>query len=424
MDPLFPSFFLGGYECSTHRRRDGRRLDLIASTRHDELARRDYERLRTVGVRAARDGVRWTRVESTPGRYDWSSVVPMLRAAGQTGVRVVWDLLHFGWPDHVDVFAADFPERFGRYAREFARVLTSESGEVPFVAPVNEISFLSFAGGEEGFFNPFERKRGDEMKAQLVRASIAAADAVREVDARARLVHTDPIINIIADATRPQDRLPAELYRQSMFAAWDMIAGRQKPELGGKPEYLDVVGANYYIHNQWIHNGRTLVPSNPRHLLLRYMLREVFERYRRPVFIAETGIEAAARPNWLRYVGREARAALALGVRLEGICLYPIVDHPGWEDDRHCPNGLWGYPDAAGDRPIDEPYARELAAQSALFDRIFASSDPPSEASRLVAEGGAVDSFDEHEKDTLDAAAREMEEMTDRSRDTEKSAGR
>jgi hypothetical protein len=260
------------------------------------------------------------------------------------------------------------------------------------------------------------------MKAQLVRAALAACAAVRDVDPRARLVHTDPIINIAADATRPQDRLPAELYRQAMFAAWDMLSGRQRSDLGGAPEYLDVIGTNYYIHNQWIHNGRTLVPSNPRHLLLRYMLREVYERYGRPIFIAETGIEADARPNWLRYVGREVRGALALGVPVEGICLYPIVDHPGWEDDRHCPNGLWGYPDAAGVRPLDQPYARELAVQSALFERIVASDDPGLEAARMVAEGGAVDSFDKHERDTLDEAAREMQEVTDRSRDSEKVA--
>jgi hypothetical protein len=35
---FFPSFFLGGFECSTHRNIAGRRLDLIAGTRHDLLA--------------------------------------------------------------------------------------------------------------------------------------------------------------------------------------------------------------------------------------------------------------------------------------------------------------------------------------------------------------------------------------------------
>jgi hypothetical protein len=44
---LFHSFFIGEFECSTHRTRDGRRLDLIAATLHDRWAFEDYARLRT-----------------------------------------------------------------------------------------------------------------------------------------------------------------------------------------------------------------------------------------------------------------------------------------------------------------------------------------------------------------------------------------
>ncbi len=73
---LFRSFFLGGFECSTHQRADGRRLDLIAATRHDALAGQDYRQLAGHGFRAARDGVRWHLVEAAaPGRYEWSSVL-------------------------------------------------------------------------------------------------------------------------------------------------------------------------------------------------------------------------------------------------------------------------------------------------------------------------------------------------------------
>ena len=70
-------------------------------------------------------------------------------------------------------------------------------------------------------------------------------------------------------------------------------------------------------------------PSHPLHRPVREMLHEVYDRYRRPVFIAETGIEGDARPSWLRYIGQEARAAAAAGVELEGLCLYPIIDYPG-----------------------------------------------------------------------------------------------
>jgi hypothetical protein len=37
---------------------------------------------------------------------------------------------------------------------------------------------------------------------------------------------------------------------------------------------------------------------------------------------------------------REVKIARSLGVPIQGVCLYPILDHPGWDDDRYCPNGL------------------------------------------------------------------------------------
>ena len=114
---LFGSFFLGGFECSTHRRRDHRRVDVIAATRHDERADSDYRQLAEMGIRGARDGVRWHLVEAgAPGAYDWRPVLPLLRAAHETGVRVAWDLCHYGWPDGLDYFSSAFVERFARYS--------------------------------------------------------------------------------------------------------------------------------------------------------------------------------------------------------------------------------------------------------------------------------------------------------------------
>ncbi len=386
-ESIFKSFWMGGFECSTHRlprrkslgRFAGLRLDLTASTRHDEFALQDYARLQEVGIRTARDGVRWHLIENASYRYDFSSLVPMLRAARRTETQVIWDLLHYGWPDGLNIWGAAFVDRFARFARAVAGVILEETGGPIYVTPVNEISFVSWGGGDAGFLNPFAKRRGPELKSQLVRAAIAAIEAVREVDPGARICHAEPIIHIAVDPDYPEEAGAAEAYRQAQFEAWDMIAGRRCPELGGRPEYLDVVGVNYYSNNQWIHQDPhmppsrrrkdvLLPPSHPLHRPIREMLHEVYDRYRRPIFIAETGIEGDARPTWLRYIGQEARAASASGVPLEGLCLYPIIDYPGWGDDRHCYSGLWGYADDEGDREIYEPLARELAHQQQLWE--------------------------------------------------------
>jgi hypothetical protein len=77
------------------------------------------------------------------------------------------------------------------------------------------------------------------------------------------------------------------------------------------------------------------------------------------------------------YVCREVRAALRLGVPVEGICLYPVLDYPGWDDDRHCAVGLWGFPDARGERPVHRPLAEVLAVWGPLLARERAASPAP-----------------------------------------------
>ena len=46
----FQSFFMAGFECSSHRRADGRRLDLLASTGHDRWAAEDYGAVAAQGL--------------------------------------------------------------------------------------------------------------------------------------------------------------------------------------------------------------------------------------------------------------------------------------------------------------------------------------------------------------------------------------
>lgn len=363
---LFRSFMQGGFESSTHRRGDGRRLDVIAAIGHDRHAVADYRALAGHGIRTVRDALRWHRIETAPGRYDWSSVLPMLGAARATGTEVLWDLLHYGWPDDLDIWRPAFVDRFARFCAAAARLVREETGAIPFYAPVNEISFFAWGGGDAAYLNPFARGRGHELKVQLARASIAAMDAIWAVEPRARFVHADPVINVITHPGRPDEYFAAEGHRQAQFQGWDMIAGLAWPQLGGTPKHLDIVGVNYYFNNQWIHGSGPIDLGHPLYKPFRAMLAETYARYGRPIFVAETGIEGDRRPSWLAGIGIEVQAARRAGVPVEGICLYPVADHPGWDDDRPCANGLLGQGIGPEGRAVYAPLAAEIARQNAI----------------------------------------------------------
>jgi hypothetical protein len=376
---LNKTFWIAGFECSCHRRSDGRRLDLLAATRHDQFALSDYARLRQVGIGTARDGVRWHLVERSPGRYEFGSLLPMVRAARKTGIQVIWDLCHYGWPEGLDIFGPEFVDRFAEYARAVARVIVAETDEPAAYCPVNEISFWSWAGGDVAYLNPFATNRGFELKVQLVRASLAAVDAIWSVDSRARILHAEPAIHIVRNPARGA-RKDTEGHRLAQFQAFDMLAGQLWPQLGGDERYLDVVGVNYYPNNQWVLDGPGIGRDDPRYRPFRQILAEVWERYERPVIVSETGAQGRDRATWLSYVAEEVRAARSAGVPVEGICLYPILDYPGWDDDRHCETGLWGLATPEGRRETCLPLAQELERQARLMRQMPSNKDQSPDA--------------------------------------------
>lgn len=364
--PLFRSFFMGGFECASHRRRDGVRLDLIRATGHDRHALSDYRACARLGLLSLRDGLRWHRIEVRPGVYDWSSWLPMAEAAEQAGVEIIWDLLHYGAPDFHDQAQESFADALAAFAAEFVRVHRAVTGRAPLACPINEISFAAWAA-DHGYFGPKGVAPPGRFKQLLARAAIVAAEAMLAADPACRLVWAEPLVHVAPrDGGRAEMRR-AEAYRLTQFETYDMLTGRLAPELGGRPELVEAVGLNFYPHNQWFHDGPTIPLGHHAYRPLADMLAEVAERYGRPVFIAETMAEGSARPAWLHYVCNELRAAMERGVEVGGLCLYPVTAYPGWDDSRHADTGLFSVPFADGLRTVYQPLAEELARQRALF---------------------------------------------------------
>ena len=367
----FDSFFQAGFECSSHRRRDGVRLDLIRATGHDRHVLGDYSLCKQLGFSTIRDGARWHLIETAPGRYDWSSWLPALEAAEEAGVQIIWDLFHYGSPDHLDPGSDDFPSRFTDFAMAAVELQQSVSKRPPILCPLNEINFMSWAV-EVGYFPSAAPKAKGWLKRQLVRTGIAAARAVRERWPEATILWAEPLVHVAPpDRRRPTVRR-AEQYRLGQFESYDWITGRAEPELGGDPSLVDVVGLNFYPHNQWYHRGPTIPMGHHEYSSLAQMLLEVAERYGKPIFLSETGAEGSGKSSWLHYVCNEVRDAMTQGTDIRGICWYPITAYPGWDNSRHAEAGLLASITSDGTRHVDQRLLEEFEVQRALFDSLDA----------------------------------------------------
>jgi hypothetical protein len=348
---VFSSFFLAGFEGSTGYNRHGDWFDQVVATGHDRTVAQDYRDLADLGIRAARETIRWPLVDLGGGRYDFSSVDPFVRAARESGVEVIWDLFHYGYPRDLDLLGDEFPRRFADYCQAVARYIGLRTEGTCWFTPVNEPSFTAFAGGEAGLFAPHLTGRGWDLKVALCRAAIAGIDALRSEVPACRIVNVDPLCRVTTHPDRPQEADEARFFNEHLvFQAWDILAGRLLPELGGSAAHLDIVGINYYWTNQWewrippLPDGRIppLADDDPRRVPLADLVRSVWERYGHDLIISETAHVGDARGPWLREVASEARAMLLADVPLHAVCLYPILGMPEWHaPDVWTPMGLW-----------------------------------------------------------------------------------
>jgi len=376
---LFDSFWQGGFEGADHINGHGAALDMNSLTLHNRFCDADYARLETFGIRTIRESVGW-RLADRGETFDFTHIEQRVAAAQRHNLQIIWTLFHYGWPAGLDILSERFVTRFAEFCAacaEFFLARAPADGPVRFYTPINEISFLSFAAAESDLIHGRDerlRDRGYDIKKNLVRAALAGCDAIRRVDPQARFLHTDPLIHIEPEHDAPELVEETRRVHDYQYQALDMLAGRMEPQLGGGEHYLDIIGVNYYHSGQWEHpSRRTLLwhLGDPRRRPLHDLLRESHTRYRRPLLIAETSHVGSGRGRWIVEVGAEIGRAQQQGTPVAGVCLYPIIDRPDWQNlDHWHHSGLWDVEPSAGadlQRRLCVDYATQLfAAQNHL----------------------------------------------------------
>jgi beta-glucosidase/6-phospho-beta-glucosidase/beta-galactosidase len=365
---IFPTFFISGFECSSFLWKDGKRRNLVEETQHRTHAHEDYQLLRNLGIAVAREGIPWPLVDRD-GKYDFSVIDPMIEGMNAAQILPIWDLCHYGYPDELDPFSENFTKRFADYCRAAAEYVIPRVRGPHCFTPINEITFFSFCGGEWGWVAPYKNSRKDryQFRLALCKAAIAAVNAIRSVDPAARMIHIDPLVQVVAPRDRPDQEAAARHETEvDTFMAWDVLFGKEHPELGGSPDILDIVGANNYSFGQMEYREsgphKALDPGDDRIKSLCELLSSVWERYHRPMIIGETSGMGYGRAPWLKDVMEESLAAVQQGIDLHGICLFPAVDMPDWHTGKWLHNGICNLEEDGGilRRVPHPPYVEEL----------------------------------------------------------------
>ena len=378
----FTSFWMGGFECTDQLNAFGNRVDFLNVTGHLRHLESDYQMLQHFNISTVREGIRWSFVEKRPYEYDFSVVGEMIRCGKSHNIQQLWDICHFGYPDDLTPLHPMFARRFAAVCRAFVHFYRSiDPDGTLIVTPINEVSFISWLGGDACGTVPYCNRQGWEVKYALMRAYIEGVAAMREIDPGIKILTTEPLVNVVPALNASIEQINSARTRHDFqYQATDILIGAQCAELGGKPEYLDFVGVNFYYDNQWQNEPWHMLswknePADARWVPLQFLLREVYRRYQKPLVLSETSHPREDRPQWMHMIATETATLIEQGVPLYGVCLYPIIDRPDWDHLLPWHNaGLWDVvPDETGklNRNLHQPYANALLHGQSLVESAF-----------------------------------------------------
>ena len=268
-------------------------------------------------------------------------------------------------PNGVDLFAPGLRRAFRRLCKGGGAGHQGRNRHRPVLHAGQRDQLLRVGGaGDVAYLNPFPAR---PAAARSRRSSSAAPSPRSRRSATcppdARFAVAEPLINILPQSESAEHRRAAADYMDAQFEAVDFLAGKRRPDLGGGPQYLDLVGINYYFNNQWVDHGphglhgrsdlwpaTRPAPAGPRPRRAAAVHRRDRDRGRRP----------RARGSTMSPTRSPRRSPT--GCPVAGLCLYPILSHVGWDNDRECPNGMVEAFGGGRPRTVYAPLADETRA--------------------------------------------------------------
>jgi len=333
----------------------GRTLDEYELTNHYGKWRDDLDYMASLGVKAARYGIPWHRIQPARDQWDFSFADQTLNYLLEHGIEPIVDLVHYGLPLWIEnaFLNPDFPKLMAEYS---ARVAERFKGRIHAYTPLNEPRITAWYSGKLGWWPPFQRGWRGFVKVMLgvARGIIESTQALKEVD--------PDILPVHVDATdlyeSPDQALQPEVHRRQeiVFLALDLVSGKVNEDHslwqwllknGAQEEQLNwflenaidlsIIGINLYpmfsrkVMSNSGYGLRTRMPYSPNDIVYR-LGKMYFERYRVPIFISETASEGSIkrRKEWLDNSVLEVKKLREDGVPLVGYTWWPMFALVTW----------------------------------------------------------------------------------------------
>jgi beta-glucosidase/6-phospho-beta-glucosidase/beta-galactosidase len=344
--------FATGIENSYPTIDNGRtRVDQMESCGHYEHWKRDFELVQEIGLCFLRYGPPIHKTWLGPDRYDWSFADATFGELHRMNIVPIVDLCHFGLPDWLGDFQnPDFPELFGRYARDFA----ARFPWVQLYTPINEMFICATFSAKYGWWNEqgtTDRTFVTALK-HIVKANVLAMRTI--LDERPDAIFIQSESSEYFHAEDPRAIGPAEISNALRYLSLDLNYGRRVESemyeylmdngmtrgeyhffLGNRLKQHCIMGNDYYWTNE--HRVASDGSSRASGEVLGYdaITKQYHDRYRLPVMHTETNFndfaDGTGAVDWLWKQWANVLRVRNDGVPILGFTWYSLTDQTDWD---------------------------------------------------------------------------------------------
>lgn len=336
-----------------------RRVDQMASCRHYELWRTDFDLVEQLGIGFLRYGPPLHRTYLGEGKYDWEFADITLSDLAARDIVTIADLCHFGVPDWIGDFQnPDFPRLFARYAADFA----FRYPWIQLYTPVNEMFVCATFSALYGWWNEqlaSDRAFVTALK-HIVTANVLAMQAILAIRPDAIFIQSESSEYFHAEG--PRAIKPAELGNARRFLSLDLNYGKRVDSemyeylmdngmtreeyhffLGRGLRQHCIMGNDYYASNE--HRVSADGSTRPSGEVFGYyaITLQYHQRYLLPVMHTETNIDegddGTAAVEWLWKEWANVLRVRNDGVPIVGFTWYSLTDQIDWDTALREDNG-------------------------------------------------------------------------------------